>query len=412
LKKEGRGRRAVRRNLIILSRGPRLYSTRRLQDEAEAAGWQTEIVDPLSLSIVVGEDEAQVLRDGWPLHADAVIPRIGYSITQRGVRVVRQFERMGVHVSNKGDAILRSRDKLTASQILTAHDLPVPRTAQVNHWRDVERAIHRIGGVPCIVKVSEGTQGSGVFLARTIREARELVWSLLDQRKTVLVQEYIEESHGRDVRVLVIGGEVVASMRRSATGREFRSNFHLGGTVQSVDLPQRYERVARRAARVLGLDIAGVDLLEGRDGPLILEANSSPGLEGIEGATGVNVAAHIIDHVTRSHGFGSPRLDEVLARRDGSGTLSISLDREPAWIGRRISDLGEIRDDVLTVLRGDDHIYRPADGLVLQPSDEIVFHGDIERIRSHLSGFELARSGPAEETRFDDGHWHRDGVYP
>ncbi len=385
-KKDERGRRPVQPRLIILSRGPRLYSTRRLHEEANAAGWLTDVVDPMSLSIVVGDDDAQVLREGWPIHADAVIPRIGYSITQRGVRVVRQFERMGVHVTNRGDAILRSRDKLTASQILTAHDLPVPLTAQVNHWRDVERAIHRIGGVPCVVKVSEGTQGSGVFLVRTIREARELVWSLLDRRETVLVQQYIQESHGRDVRIIVVGGEVVAAMRRSATGREFRSNFHLGGTVEAVRLPDEYERVARRAARVLGLDVAGVDLLEGRDGPMVLEANSSPGLEGIEGATGVNVAARIIDNISRQHRFGTPRLDEVMARRRGHGIVSISLDREPALIGRSIADLGPIRDAVLTVLRGADHIYRPADHLVLQPSDEIVFYGDLQRIRGYLSG--------------------------
>ncbi len=357
----------------------------------------TEIVDPLSLSIIVSEEEAQVLREGWPLHPDAVIPRIGFSITQRGVRIVRQFERMGVHVANRGDAILRSRDKLTAAQVMTAHDLPVPQTAQVNHWRDVERAIHRIGGVPCIVKISEGTQGSGVFLVRSLREARELVWGLLDQRKTVLVQEYIQESHGRDIRVLVVGGEVVAAMRRSASGREFRSNFHLGGSVESVQLPDHYESVARRAARVLGLDVAGIDLLEGRNGPLVLEANSSPGLEGIESATGVNIAAHIIEHISQQYRFGSPRLDEVLNRRRGHGTISISLNSEPALIGRRISDLGRIRDCVLTVLRGSDHISRPDGELVLQPNDEVVFYGDLEMVKAHLSGSPAQGAEPHQE---------------
>jgi len=396
-KKDERGRRFVSPRLSILSRGPRLYSTRRLYDEAVAAGWMTEIVDPLSLSIIVSEEEAQVLCEGWPLHPDAVIPRIGFSITQRGVRIVRQFERMGVHVSNRGDAILRSRDKLTAAQVMTAHDLPVPQTAQVNHWRDVERAIHRIGGVPCIVKVSEGTQGSGVFLVRSLREARELVWGLLDQRKTVLVQEYIQESHGRDIRVLVVGGEVVAAMRRSASGREFRSNYHLGGHVETVQLPELYESVARRAARVLGLDVAGIDLLEGRNGPLVLEANSSPGLEGIESATGVNIAAHIIDHISQQYRFGSPRLDEVLNRRRGHGTISISLKSEPALIGRRISELGRIRDSVLTVLRGSDHIFRPDDELVLQPNDEVVFYGDLEMVKAHLSGSPTPDAEPHQD---------------
>ncbi len=283
--------------LCILSRGPQLYSTQRLVKEAEDRGAEVEIVDPLETSLVLGEQNGQVIHRGWPIEADAVIPRIGYSVTSEGVRVVRQFESQGIYVANSADSILRSRDKLTASQILSHHGIPVPRTALVTSWRDTERAISRVGGVPCVIKASQGTQGNSVHLARSIRDAREHVYRLLANRETVLVQEYIRESHGRDVRVIVAGGEVVAAMRRVARGREFRSNFHLGGQVEAIELKEDFAKVAIRAASLLGIEVGGVDLLEGRSGPILLEVNSSPGLEGIERASKVNVAGKIIDMI-------------------------------------------------------------------------------------------------------------------
>ena len=174
--------------LCILSRGPQLYSTQRLVKEAENRGAEVEIVDPLETSLVLGEQNGQVIHRGWPIEADAVIPRIGYSVTSEGVRVVRQFESQGIYVANSADSILRSRDKLTASQILSHHGIPVPRTALVTSWRDTERAISRVGGVPCVIKASQGTQGNSVHLARSIRDAREHVYRLLANRETVLVQ--------------------------------------------------------------------------------------------------------------------------------------------------------------------------------------------------------------------------------
>ena len=370
--------------LCILSRGPQLYSTQRLVKEAEDRGAEVEIVDPLETSLVLGEQNGQVIHRGWPIEADAVIPRIGYSVTSEGVRVVRQFESQGIYVANSADSILRSRDKLTASQILSHHGIPVPRTALVTSWRDTERAISRVGGVPCVIKASQGTQGNSVHLARSIRDAREHVYRLLANRETVLVQEYIRESHGRDVRVIVAGGEVVAAMRRVARGREFRSNFHLGGQVEAVELKEDFAKVAVRAASLLGIEVGGVDLLEGRSGPILLEVNSSPGLEGIERASKVNVAGKIIDMISQRHRIQSTNLQEVIRHHSGHGALTIRIKDWPEFIGRRIKDVRMEDSRALTVLRGKEHIWSPDENLVLQPNDELVLYGEIVSIRAHM----------------------------
>ena len=370
--------------LCILSRGPQLYSTRRLVKEAEDRGAEVEIVDPLETSLVLGEQNGQVIHRGWPIETDAVIPRIGYSVTSEGVRVVRQFESQGIYVANSADSILRSRDKLTASQILSHHGIPVPRTALVTSWRDTERAISRVGGVPCVIKASQGTQGNSVHLARSIRDAREHVYRLLANRETVLVQEYIRESHGRDVRVIVAGGEVVAAMRRVARGREFRSNFHLGGQVEAIELKEDFAKVAIRAASLLGIEVGGVDLLEGRSGPILLEVNSSPGLEGIERASKVNVAGKIIDMISQRHRIQSTNLQEVIRHHSGHGALTIRIKDWPEFIGRRIKDVRMEDSRALTVLRGKEHIWSPDENLVLQPNDELVLYGEIVSIRAHM----------------------------
>lgn len=294
----------MRPRLVILSRGPKLYSTKRLASEAEKAGWDVKILDPLALTVIVDERGGKIFYRGWPVECEAIIPRIGYSITEEGVRRVRQFERMGVIVMNSSDGITRSRDKLIACQMMSSGNIPVPITAQVVSWEDTNRAISRVGGTPCVVKATEGTHGAAVFLAKTDQHARQLVYQMLERDMRPLVQEYIEESHGKDIRALVVGGKVVACMRRIANGDEFRSNFHLGGNVEKVTIDPDYEKIAIKAARILGLEIAGVDLLESDRGALVLEVNSSPGLEGIEKASEVNVAAAVSD-----------RLNELLEKR-------------------------------------------------------------------------------------------------
>ena len=295
----------MRPRLVILSRGPKLYSTKRLASEAEKAGWDVKILDPLALTVIVDERGGKIFYRGWPVECEAIIPRIGYSITEEGVRRVRQFERMGVIVMNSSDGITRSRDKLIACQMMSSGNIPVPITAQVVSWEDTNRAISRVGGTPCVVEATEGTHGAAVFLAKTDQHARQLVYQMLEREMRPLVQEYIEESHGKDIRALVVGGKVVACMRRRANGDEFRSNFHLGGNVEKVTIDPDYEKIAIKAARILGLEIAGVDLLESDRGALVLEVNSSPGLEGIEKASEVNVAAAV-----------SERLNELLEKRE------------------------------------------------------------------------------------------------
>ena len=279
--------------LVLLSRGPELYSTRRLATEAEKAGWIVDIIDPLALTIVVDEDGGRVFHRGWPVECEAVLPRIGYSITRRGVAIVRQFEQSGVIVLNTSQGILSSRDKLVACQMMAEARVPVPITAHVGAWEDTDRAVRRVGGAPCVVKSTEGTHGSGVFLLNSAQQARQLVFQMLERGMRPLVQEYVKESHGSDIRALVVGGEVVASMRRKAHGSEFRSNFHLGGSVSSVELTEEQSEIAIRSTEILGLELAGVDMLESERGPLVLEVNSSPGLEGIEGATKINVAEKV-----------------------------------------------------------------------------------------------------------------------
>ena len=372
--------------VAILSRGPRLYSTRRLVEEANSLGCSVDVLDPMRLSVTVGNDGRRILHEGWNVEVDAVLPRIGYSITRHGVAIARQFERMGTYVANSSDGIQNSRDKLHATQVLSANHIPVPTTAYVRDWRDVERAIRQVGGVPCVIKAIEGTQGSGVFLAHSEREANELAWQLLEKGSQVLVQEYIRESHGRDVRVLVVGGKVVAAMRRRAHGREFRSNFHLGGTVESIQLPPDYSRIACKAARLLGLDIAGVDLLESERGPLLLEVNSSPGLEGIEKATGVNVAGHIMSHIVEAHAFTPVDLDQLLTTKEGHGTLSLKVRRYPELVGRRLGDLMTYDSDgtVVAVARAGAHIWSPSSDLILREADELIFYGALDILHQRI----------------------------
>ena len=300
LKKCSRAAQDMDPRLVILTLGPGLYSTKRLVEEAEKEGWSVRLVDFRTLSPVVDDKGVRIFYKGWPIQCEAVIPRIGFSLTDRGVPIVQSFESMGVIVINEGEGISCSRDKFRAGQILMEAGVPVPTTVNVGAWEDTIRAVNQVGGTPCVVKSNEGTQGHSVYLARTEQQARQLVYQMLDRGMRPLVQEYIQESHGRDIRALVVGGKVVAAMRRKAHGSEFRSNFHLGGSVELVEISDRYAEIACTAAGALGLDLAGVDMLESRSGPLVLEVNSSPGLEGIESVMGKGfVAAEVVRLLNR-----------------------------------------------------------------------------------------------------------------
>ena len=372
--------------LAILSRGPRLYSTRRLAEEARKRGLDPYIADPMKFSLFVADGRIDILHNGEPFNYDAVIPRIGHSITKHGVAVLRHLEQLGIWTANTGAGILQSRDKLHASQILARNRIPVPRTTYVRDIIDVETAVDFVGGLPVVIKVTQGTQGQGVFLRHTIRESRNLVQGLLLTGLAVLIQEYIAESHGKDIRALVVGDRVVASMRRRARGREFRSNYHLNGTVEKVDLPPEFEEAACRAARVLGLHIAGVDLLEAKDGPLVLEVNSSPGLEGIEKASGVNVAGEIIDYVTSETAFSEVDLDQLLRTVPGSGVLSLQIKNHPQLVGQPLADLfnSSSKIPVFALSRDNSLLWNPSDDIQLRYEDVLICYGELTELRNSL----------------------------
>ena len=385
--------------LAVLSRGPRLYSTRRIVEEAKKRGIEVEVCDPMKFSLVVGEGSVDVLHKGRHFTHDAVIPRIGHSITQHGVAVLRHIEQLGIWTANTGQGILQSRDKLNASQILARNRIPVPITVYVRDVIDVEQAIETVGGLPVVVKVTQGTQGDGVFLRHTAFEVRNLVQGLLMTGKSVLVQEYIAESHGKDIRALVVGDRVVACMRRRARGREFRSNYHLNGTVEKVELPVGYAEAACRAARLLGLNIAGVDLLEGKNGPLVLEVNSSPGLEGIEKASGVNVAGAIVDFVMEDTAFSEVDIGQLLRTIPGSGVLSLQLRNHPKMVGKRLRDVFA-SVPVFALSRENRLVWNPEEDLQLRYDDVLVCYGELTELRSSLRQAMLGV--PREALMFDE----------
>ena len=370
--------------LAVLSRGPRLYSTRRLVEEARLREIEVAVLDPMQFSLFVTEQEIGILHQGAPFKYDAVIPRIGHSITKHGVAVLRHLEQLEVWTANSSRGILQSRDKLHSGQILSRNKISTPRTAYVRDMKDIQRAIDTVGGLPVVVKVTQGTQGQGVFLRHTIHETRNLVQGLLMTGKSVLIQEYIAESHGKDIRALVVGGKVVASMRRKARGREFRSNYHLNGTVENVDLPEEYAEMACRAARVLGLNVAGVDLLEGNSGPLVLEVNSSPGLDGIEKASGVNVAGAIIDYVISESDFSEVNVDQLLRTIPGHGVLSVHLRNHPKLIGKPIGDLFKGDVPIFALSRAGDLIWNPEPDMQLRFHDTVICYGDLEELRAAI----------------------------
>ncbi|MBT4066935.1 MAG: RimK family alpha-L-glutamate ligase [Euryarchaeota archaeon] len=370
--------------LAILSRGPRLYSTRRLVEEARIRDLDVAVLDPMQFSLFVAEQEIGIHHQGNKFDYDAVIPRIGHSITRHGVSVLRHLEQLDVWTANTSQGILQSRDKLHSSQILARNKIPTPKTAYVRDMKDIEHATEAVGGLPVVVKVTQGTQGQGVFLRHTIHETRNLVQGLLVTGKAVLIQEYIAESHGKDIRALIVGGKVVACMRRKARGREFRSNYHLNGTIETVEINQEYAEVACRAARVLGLNVAGVDLLEGNDGPLVLEVNSSPGLEGIEKSSGVNVAGAIIDYVVSESDFSEVNVDQLLRTIPGQGVLSVHLRNHPHLIGSPISDIFKGEIPVFALSRAGNLIWNPEPDMQLRFRDSLICYGDLDLLRANI----------------------------
>ena len=288
-------------NIVILSRNANLYSTERLIEEGEKRGHKMEVIDPLKCDIIIEKEKPTIYyKDRYLNYVDAVIPRIGASITFYGCAVVRQFEMMNVFVIATSDAIQRSRDKLRSLQRLSKAGIGMPKTVFTNYSRDVEEVIEHVGGVPVIIKLLEGTQGLGVVLAETKNAAESVLEAFNGLEARVIVQEFIKEAKGADIRALIVDGQVVGAMKRQGKDGEFRSNLHRGGTAEVIKLNEQELRLAMNASRVLKLPVCGVDMLQSARGPLLLEVNSTPGLEGIEEATGKNIAKSIITYIERN----------------------------------------------------------------------------------------------------------------
>jgi ribosomal protein S6--L-glutamate ligase len=302
--------------IAILSRNPKLYSTRRLKEAAERRGHQVRIIDVLHCFMQLSASNPTIhyrrheefSRDDF----DAVIPRIGASITFYGTAVVRQFEMMGVYCVNESVAITRARDKLRSLQLLSRRGVGIPVTAYANRPDDIAGLIREVGGAPLVVKLLEGTQGIGVVLAETKKAAESVIQAFMGLNADILVQEFVKESAGADIRCFVVGAKVIAAMIRQAPEGDFRSNLHRGGTAKVVRLTPAERRTAVKAAQVMGLNVCGVDLLRSSRGPLVMEVNSSPGLQGIEDATGKDVAATIIEFIEQN-----ARLDKTKTKGKG-----------------------------------------------------------------------------------------------
>ncbi|HRG39645.1 MAG TPA: 30S ribosomal protein S6--L-glutamate ligase, partial [Bacteroidia bacterium] len=287
--------------IAILSRGPKLYSTRRLVEAAEQRGHEVSVLDHLKCVLVIEKGHPQVFYGGKQITGvDAIIPRIGTSVTFYGAAVVRQFEQMKVFSSVESQALVRSRDKLRSLQLLAQAGIGMPKTAFASIPKNIDNVIEQVGGVPVVIKLLEGTQGIGVILAETQRSAKSVIESFLAVNANILVQEFIKEAQGADIRAFVVDGKVVGAMKRQGLPGEFRSNLHRGGKASLLELTKDERETAIKSAKKLGLAVAGVDMLQSSRGPLVMEVNSSPGLEGIENATGVDIAAKIIEYIERN----------------------------------------------------------------------------------------------------------------
>ncbi len=369
--------------LALLSRSPNSYSTRRLREAAIDRGHKVKVLDTLRFAIDLASEEPDLQYRGRQLsHYDSVLPRIGASITYFGTAVVRQFEQMDVYTPNTANGIANARDKLRAIQILSRHQIGIPATTFVRDRKDVPPAIERVGGAPVIIKLLEGTQGIGVILAENPKIAEAIIETLQSTKQNVLVQQFIAESKGRDIRALVVGDRVVAAMRRSAIGDEFRSNVHRGGTAEKVTLASDVADVAVRAAQIMGLRIAGVDLLESNEGPLVLEVNSSPGLMGIETATDLDVAGAMIDFIGDQVAFPDIDIRQRLTVSTSYGVAEIVV-HEGAMVGMTLAetDLKDRDITVLTLQRGTTVVPNPSGKRVLETSDRLLCFGRLDAMR-------------------------------
>jgi len=298
--------------IVVLSRNPNLYSTRRLVEAGHQRGHAVHVLDHLKCYVAIEQGNPTIHYEGEAItDVDGIIPRIGASVTFYGSAIVRQFEMMHVFSANESQAIARSRDKLRSMQIMAREGIGMPITGFARSARDIDDLVRMVGGVPVVIKLLEGTQSVGVVLAETKKAAQSVLEAFYGLKTNILIQEFIRESNGTDVRAFVVNGKVVGAMQRKGAEGDFRSNLHRGGTASVVKLSPKERSTALKAARALGLNIAGVDMVRSKRGPLVLEVNSSPGLEGIEKATGVDIAGSIIDFVVQNGGHRKKQKDKV-----------------------------------------------------------------------------------------------------
>ena len=371
--------------LAILSCSPKCYSTRRLLEAAKHRDAKAKVLNTLKFAIDLEQGEPDLYYRSKNLSDyDAILPRVGASITYFGTAVVRQFEQMDVFSANSSAGIVNSRDKLRSLQILSRHQIGIPQTAFVRDRKDILPAIERVGGAPVIIKLLEGTQGVGVILAESVKVAEAIIETLHSTKQNVLVQRFVAESKGRDIRAFVVGDRVVAAMRRVAQGGEFRSNVHRGGLTESVELDPAFEETAVRASQIMGLRVAGVDMLEGNDGPQVMEVNSSPGLEGIESCTKLDIAGAIIDYMAAQVDFPEVDVRQRLTVSRGYGVTEIHVREGSEFVGKTIDESGLPEQDinVLTLYRGTTVIPNPRLKRTLEPHDRLLCFGKLESMRS------------------------------
>lgn len=383
--------------LAILSCGPKCYSTVRLREAATQRGHKVKVLNTTKFAIDLQRGIPDLYYNQKPLDDyDAVLPRIGASITYYGTAVVRQFQEMEVFCANSAHGISNSRDKLRSLQILSRHHIGIPRTTFVRHKKDVLPAIERVGGAPVIIKLIEGTQGIGVLLAESVSAAESIIELLQSQKQNVLIQKFVAESKGKDIRAFVVGDRVVAAMRRVAQGQEFRSNVHRGGVAEAVDLPEEYIETAVRATQIMGLQVAGVDMLESKSGPQIMEVNSSPGLEGIEKCTGLDIAGAVIEYIAAQVDFPEIDVRQRLTVSKGYGVSEIYVPDGSKFVGGTISDT-KLQDqdiNVLTLYRGAKVIPNPKKERVLEPNDKLLCFGKLESMRGMVPSKTRRRRQP------------------
>jgi ribosomal protein S6--L-glutamate ligase len=384
--------------LAILSCAPKAYSTRRLKEAALQRGHEASVLNTLKFAIDLDRGSPDLYYRQQHLdNFDAVLPRIGASITYYGTAVVRQFQEMDVFCANTAHGISNSRDKLRSLQILSRHGVGLPRTTFVRDKKDVLPAIERVGGAPVIIKLIEGTQGIGVLLAESVKQAESIIELLQSQKQNVLIQKFVAESKGRDIRAFVVGDQVVAAMRRVAQGQEFRSNVHRGGVAEPVELSEEFRETAVRCTQIMGLRVAGVDMLEGTDGPQIMEVNSSPGLEGIETCTGLDIAGVVIDYIAAQVDFPEIDVRQRLTVSKGYGVSEIYIPDGSNFVGQTImqTQLRESDINVLTLYRGTKVIPNPRSDRMLEAGDKLLCFGKMESMRGMIPRKERRRRLPA-----------------